>query len=52
VVWDDSDCTCICYGTGAIGIVVVSLYKKAYQPGILNIIWSVIAILAILNILI
>jgi len=39
-------------GTGAIGIVVVSLYKKAYQPGILNIIWSVIAILAILNILI
>ncbi len=38
-------------GTGAIGIVVVSLYKKAYQPGILNIIWTLIAIIAIINIL-
>lgn len=38
-------------GTGAIGIVTVSLYKKAYQPGILNIIWALIALIAILNIL-
>ncbi len=38
-------------GTGAIGIVVVSLYKKAYQPGILNIIWTLIAMIAIINIL-
>jgi hypothetical protein len=38
-------------GTGAVGIVVVSLYKKAYQPGILNIIWTVIAVIAIFNIL-
>ncbi len=38
-------------GTGAIGIVVVSLYKKAYQPGILNIIWAIIAIISIINIL-
>jgi len=37
--------------TGALGIVVVSLYKKAYQPGILNIIWAIIALLAILNVL-
>jgi len=37
--------------TGAIGIVVVSLYKKAYQPGILNIIWTLIALIAIINIL-
>ena len=37
--------------TGALGIVVVSFYKKAYQPGILNIIWTVIALLAIINIL-
>jgi hypothetical protein len=37
--------------TGAIGIVTVSLYKKAYQPGVLNIIWAIIALLAILRIL-
>lgn len=38
-------------GTGAIGIVVVSFHKKAYQPGVLNIVWTLIAILAIFNIL-
>lgn len=37
--------------TGAIGIVIVSLHKKAYQPGILNIVWSVIALVALINIL-
>ncbi|MEK7477742.1 MAG: hypothetical protein AAB645_00025 [Patescibacteria group bacterium] len=35
--------------TGAIGIVVVSLLKKAYQPAVLNIIWSVIAFIAIIS---
>ncbi|MCX6786672.1 MAG: hypothetical protein NTU85_02570 [Candidatus Kaiserbacteria bacterium] len=38
-------------GTGAVGIVVVSLDKKAYQPGVLNIIWALIAVIAIFNIL-
>jgi hypothetical protein len=38
-------------GTGALGIVLVSFYRKAYQPGILNIIWAIIAIIAIANIL-
>lgn len=38
-------------GTGALGIVLVSFYKQAYQPGVLNIIWTVIAVVAILNIL-
>lgn len=38
-------------GTGAIGIVVVSLYKKAYQPAILNMFWAIIAIIVILKIL-
>lgn len=38
-------------GTGAVGIVVISLSKKAYQPGILNIIWTLIAVIAIFNIL-
>jgi hypothetical protein len=33
--------------TGAIGIVIVSFYKKAYQPGVLNILWAVIAVLAV-----
>ncbi len=37
--------------TGALGIVVVSLHKKAYQPGVLNIIWILIALLAIFYIL-
>lgn len=38
-------------GTGALGIVTVSFYKKAYQPAVLNIIWTLIALIAIINIL-
>ena len=38
-------------GTGAIGIVIVSLYKKAYQPAVLNIVWAFVALVAIVNIL-
>ena len=38
--------------TGAIGIVYISFKKKAYQPGVLNIIWTIIAIVAIIRILI
>ena len=38
-------------GTGAIGIVTVSFYKNAYQPGVLNIIWAVIALIAIVRII-
>ena len=38
-------------GTGALGIVYISLKKKAYQPGVLNIVWAVIALVAIVNIL-
>jgi hypothetical protein len=37
-------------GTGALGIILVSFYKKAYQPGVLNIVWAIIAIIAIANI--
>lgn len=37
--------------TGAIGIVAVSLAKKAYQPATLNIIWTVIAAVALLKLL-
>ena len=36
-------------GTGALGIVVVSFAKKAYQPGVLNIVWTVIALIAMLR---
>ena len=36
-------------GTGAIGIVYISFKKKAYQPGVLNIIWAIIAIIAIVR---
>ena len=38
-------------GTGALGIVVVSFHHKNYQPGVLNTIWAIIAIVAILNII-
>jgi len=34
-------------GLGALGIVFVSFYKKAVQPGVLNIIWTLIAVVAI-----
>ena len=37
--------------TGALGIVLVSLYKKAYQPGVLNIIWTIIALVAMVKII-
>jgi len=36
-------------GTGALGIVYISFRKKAYQPGVLNSVWTVIAILAIVR---
>ena len=35
--------------TGAIGIVVISLLKKAYQPATLNIIWAVIGLVALVK---
>ena len=34
-------------GTGALGIVLVSFRKQAYQPGMLNIVWATIAAVAI-----
>ena len=37
--------------TGAIGVVVVSFNKRAYQPGILNLIWTLIAVVAIIKII-
>ena len=33
--------------TGALGIVFISLHKKAYQPAALNVIWTLIALIAI-----
>ncbi len=39
-------------GTGALGIVYISFKKKAYQPGVLNIIWAIIALIAIIGLLI
>ena len=38
-------------GTGALGIVYISFKKKAYQPGVLNIIWAIIALIAISRLL-
>ncbi len=39
-------------GTGAVGIVAVSLAKKAYQPAALNAVWTVIALVAIVRLLV
>jgi len=39
-------------GTGALGIVYISLKKKAYQPGVLNIVWAVIAVIALIRLVV
>lgn len=39
-------------GTGALGIVYISFKKKVYQPGVLNIIWAVIAAIAIIRLIV
>ena|SRR3989344_3153583 len=36
--------------TGALGVVLISFYKQAYQPAILNILWATIAFIAIVKI--
>jgi uncharacterized membrane protein len=36
--------------TGAIGIAVISFRKQTYQPGILNIVWALIALFAMVRI--
>ncbi|QQS15764.1 MAG: hypothetical protein IPK84_00130 [Candidatus Moraniibacteriota bacterium] len=38
-------------GTGALGIVAISFHKKTYQPGVLNVLWAIIAFFAIGKIL-
>jgi hypothetical protein len=37
--------------TSALGIVTVSFHKKTYQPGVLNIVWAVVAVIALFKIL-
>jgi hypothetical protein len=37
--------------TGSIGIASISFYKKTYQPGVLNVIWFIIAVVAIVRII-
>jgi hypothetical protein len=36
--------------TGAIAIVVLCVNKKIYQPAVLNIVWTLIALIAIMKI--
>lgn len=33
--------------TAALGIVAVSFYKKAYQPGVLNIVWAIVGLVSL-----
>jgi len=35
-------------GVGAAGIAYISFKKKAYQPGVLNIVWLVIALIGLI----
>lgn len=35
--------------TGSIGVITISLNKKAKQPAVLNIVWAIIAAIAIIN---
>lgn len=37
--------------TGAVGLGIICYVKKTYQPLFVNIIWGVVAILAIINIM-
>lgn len=37
--------------TGAIGIAIISLRKKVYQPAVLNAIWTAIGLVALIKIL-
>ena len=39
-------------GAGALGIVYISFKKKVYQPGVLNIIWAIIALIATIRLLV
>jgi hypothetical protein len=34
-------------GTGAIGVLLVSLSRRAYQPAVLNVVWGLVAFAAI-----
>lgn len=35
--------------TAALGIMSISFYKRAYQPAILNLVWSIIAIVSLVQ---
>jgi len=37
--------------TGAVGIAIISLKKKAYQPATLNAVWAIIGLIALLKII-
>jgi hypothetical protein len=39
-------------GSGALGIVLVSFERRAYQPAFLNVVWLVVALAAIVKILV
>jgi hypothetical protein len=37
--------------TGAVGIIIVSIRKKAQQPAVLNTVWAIVAVAAIVGLL-
>jgi hypothetical protein len=38
--------------TGSIGVVIISVVKRAQQPAALNIVWAIIALVAIIGLVI
>lgn len=34
---------------GSIGILMISLYKRAYQPAVVNAIWAAVAVISIIR---
>ncbi|MFZ5955178.1 MAG: CBU_0592 family membrane protein [Nanoarchaeota archaeon] len=36
---------------GSVSIIIISLFKRAYQPAVLNIIWAIIAMIALFQII-
>jgi hypothetical protein len=47
-IWDQKSLIYLSVNTfGSVGLIVVSVYKRAYQPALLNIIWTIISVVAL-----
>ncbi len=51
VVYSDTWLYQILNATGALGIAIASWKKRAYQPAVLNVIWTLVAVFTLISIL-